>query len=85
MQDCFARNRKNIKKIGWSIWSNLIVSTLTLKCTYGKDYRTIFRACVRNLDAVCAIEESSGPQNPRVQIVLRASKSAGVKGDVPKI
>ena len=44
---------------------------------------------LRNLDlrvhAVCSIEESSGPQNPRVLLVLRASKSAGNKGDVPKI
>ena len=29
---------------------------------------------------VCSIEESSGPQNPLVDIVLKASKS-----DVPKI
>ena len=35
--------------------------------------------------AVCSIEESSGPQNLRVSIVLKASKSAGAKGDVPKI
>ena len=35
--------------------------------------------------AVCSIEESSGPQNPRVSIVLKASKSAGAKGDVTKI
>ena len=37
------------------------------------------------MGAVCSIEESSGPQNPRVPIVLKASKSAGAKGDVPKI
>ena len=35
--------------------------------------------------AVFSIEESSGPQNPLVSIVLRASKSAGAKDDVPKI
>ena len=35
--------------------------------------------------AVCSIEESSGPQNPWLLIVLGASKSAGAKGDVPKI
>ena len=35
--------------------------------------------------AVCSIKESSGPQNQRVHIVLKASKSAGAKGDVPKI
>ena len=34
---------------------------------------------------VCSIEESSGPQNLLVPIVVRASKSAGAKGDVPKI
>ena len=39
--------------------------------------------CVRN--AVCSIEVSSGPQNLRVSIVLKASKSAGATGDVPKI
>ena len=35
--------------------------------------------------AVCSIEESSGHQNPWVPIVLKASKSAGAKGDVPMI
>ena len=35
--------------------------------------------------AVCFIKESSGPQNQRVHIVLKASKLAGAKGDVPKI
>ena len=35
--------------------------------------------------AVCSIKESSGPQNQRVHLVLKASKSAGAKGDVPKI
>ena len=35
--------------------------------------------------AVCCIKESSGPQNQRVHIVLKALKSAGAKGDVPKI
>ena len=48
-----------------------------------------YRACVRNLElragAVCSIKESSGTQNQRVHIVLKASKSAGAKGDVPKI
>ena len=29
--------------------------------------------------------KNSGPQNPRVSIVLKASKSTGAKGDVPKI
>ena len=33
--------------------------------------------------AVFSIEESSGPQNLWVSIVLKVSKSAGVKGDVP--
>ena len=33
----------------------------------------------------CSIKESSGPQNQRVHIVLKASKSAGAKGDAPKI
>jgi hypothetical protein len=46
------------------------------------------RACFRNLDlrvqSFFFIEESSEPQNPWVPIVLRASKSAGAKGDVPK-
>ena len=35
--------------------------------------------------AVCSIEESSGPQNLRVSIVLKASRSASTKGDVPSI
>ena len=35
--------------------------------------------------AVCSIKESCGPQNQRVHIVLKASKSACAKGDVPKI
>ena len=35
--------------------------------------------------AVCSIKESSGPQNQQVHIVLKASKSAGAKGDVPYI
>ena len=34
--------------------------------------------------AVCSIKESSGPQNQRVHIVLKAAKSAGAKGDVSK-
>ena len=37
-----------------------------------------------SVGAVCSIEESSGPQNLRVSIVLKASKSAGAKGDIPK-
>jgi hypothetical protein len=32
--------------------------------------------------AVCFKEESSGPQNPRVPIVLKATKSTGAKGNV---
>ena len=35
--------------------------------------------------AVRSIKESSGSQNQRVHIVLKASKSSGAKGDVPKI
>ena len=35
--------------------------------------------------AVCSIEESSGPQKTRVPILLRASKSASVKGVGKKI
>jgi hypothetical protein len=35
--------------------------------------------------AVYSIEDSSGPQNLWVSIVLKASKSVGAKGDVPKI
>ena len=34
--------------------------------------------------AVCSIEENSGSQNMQVSIVLKASKSTGAKGDVPK-
>ena len=49
----------------------------------------IIRACSRDLDlrvcTVCSLEESSGPQNLRVSMVLRDSKSAGAKGDVSKI
>ena len=47
------------------------------------------RAFVRNLDlrvqSFFFIAEGSGPQNLWVPIVIRASKSAGAKGDVPKI
>ena len=35
--------------------------------------------------AVCSIKESSGLQNQRVHILIKASKLAGAKGDVPKI
>ena len=35
--------------------------------------------------AVRSIKESSGPQNQRVHLVLKASKSAGAKGDVPEV
>ena len=35
-----------------------------------------------SVGAVCFLEETSGPPNPRVPIVLRTSKSAGAKGDV---
>ena len=35
--------------------------------------------------AVFSIKESSAPQNQRVHIVLKASKSAGAKGDVPEV
>ena len=34
--------------------------------------------------AVCSKEKSSEPQNMQVSIVLKASKSADAKGDVPK-
>jgi len=45
-----------------------------------------FRACVRNLDLwVQSVLKSYGPQNLQVSIVPKASKSAGAKGDVPKI
>ena len=37
-----------------------------------------------NAGAVCSIVESSWPQNPRVPIVLRTSKSAGARLDVWK-
>jgi hypothetical protein len=35
--------------------------------------------------AVCSIKESSGSQNQWLHLVLKASKSAGAKGDIPKI
>ena len=35
--------------------------------------------------AVCSVEDSSGPQNLQVSILLKASKSADAKGDVSKI
>jgi hypothetical protein len=35
--------------------------------------------------ALCFIKESAGPQNLWVLIVLKALKSAGAKGDIPKI
>ena len=38
-----------------------------------------------SLGAVFSIEKSSGPQNLWVSIVLKASKSAGAKGNDPKI
>jgi hypothetical protein len=44
------------------------------------------RTCVRNLDLwVQSVLKNFGPQNPPVSKVLKASKSAGAKGDVPKI
>ena len=44
------------------------------------------RACVSNLNLrVQSVIESSEPQNLLVSIVPKASKSAGAKGDVPKI
>jgi len=45
------------------------------------------RACVElgSAGAVCSIKENYEPQNQRVHIVLKASKSAGAKGDIPKI
>ena len=35
--------------------------------------------------AVCSIEKKSGHQNLGISIVLKGSKSAAAKGDVPKI
>ena len=35
--------------------------------------------------AVCSIKESSGHQNQWVHIVLKVSKSADAKGDVPRV
>ena len=37
-----------------------------------------------SVGAVYSIEERSKPQNLRVSIILKASKSAGAKGDGPK-
>ena len=62
--------RKNIKKL-----DDFLKSEVSMQG----------RACVRNLGAVYSIEETSGPQNLQVSIVLKASKSAGAKDDVPKI
>ena len=46
------------------------------------------RACVQEFvsaGAVCFIKEGSGRQNQYVHIVLKVSKSADAKGDVPNI
>ena len=50
-------------------------------CNYIQGMRYEFGS----VGAVCSIKESSGPQNQRVHIVLKAWKSVGAKGDVPKI
>ena len=45
-----------------------------------------FRECVRNLDLRVQVHpEELWVSKQRVHIVLEASKSAGAKGDVPKI
>ena len=52
------------------------------------DDLTDYLACVSNLDLLVQsvlLEESSWPQNIPISTVLKASKSAGAKGDVPKI
>ena len=47
---------------------------------------TIFRECVRNLDLRVQVHPGElWVSKQRVHIVLEASKSAGAKGDVPKI
>ena len=46
----------------------------------------IFRECVRNLDLRVQVHPGElWISKQRVHIVLQASKSAGAKGDVPKI
>ena len=46
----------------------------------------IFRECVRNLDLRVQVHPGElWVSKQRVHIVLEASKSAGAKGDVPKI
>ena len=47
---------------------------------------TFFRECVRNLDLRVQVHPGDfWISKQRVHIVLEASKSAGAKGDVPKI
>ena len=56
--------------------SNLVVLGLLKKA----------RECVRNVDLRVQVHPGElRSQNQRVHIVLEASKSAGAKGDVPKI
>ena len=61
------------------------MSTTLYRCKRGLRDKQGMGQEFRSVGSVCSIEESSGPQNPRVPIVLSASKSAGAKGDVPKI
>ena len=47
---------------------------------------TVVRECVRNLDLPVQVHPGDlWVSKQRVHIVLEASKSAGAKGDVPKI
>ena len=60
---------------------NIIFYEILLLFFYSsKPVLTFFLILVAGV--VCSIEESSGPQNLRVPMVLKASKYAGPKGDV---
>ena len=50
------------------------------------EYMNLIRECVRNLDLRVQVHPGElWFSKQRVHIVLEASKSVGVKGDVPKI
>ena len=67
---------------------DVIVEPPSMVCTYYLCRNlNMYRACVSNLDLLVQslLQKSSGPQNQRVHIVLKPSKSAGAEGNVPNI
>ena len=54
--------------------------------SFGQNNMNMYRKCVRNLDLRVQVHPGElWFSKQRVHIVLEASKSAGAKGDVPKI